>query len=156
MRAVPSKRPKARTAERVSTAYVQLLGGEDLVSPALSINPGALMFSENYEPGIVYGYRRIDGFERVDGRPAPSDASYWIINFTAGDNEPTVGDFIQGATSMATATLMSVVLTSGSWAGNNAVGYMVLTNVVGTFVNGEVLSLSNPLAFTSGFSGGFA
>lgn len=156
MRAVPSKRQKARTAERVSTEYIPLLGGEDLVTPQLSINPGALTFSTNYEPGLVYGYRRIDGVERCDGRPRPSDASYWIINFTAGDNEPEIGAFVQGNTSTATADLSAVVLSSGSWAGNDAVGYMVLTNVVGTFINGEVLSFSNPLAFSSGFSGGFA
>lgn len=156
MRAVPPKRPRARTAEQVKTSYVALSGGEDLVSPALSINPGALTFSENYEPGLVYGYRRVDGFERADGRPAPSDASYWIINFTAGDNAPEVGSTVQGATSGAIAELMSVTLTSGSWAGNDAAGYMVLTTVVGTFIDGEILSFANPLAFSSGFSGGFA
>ncbi len=156
MRQVPAKRARGRTAEPVRTLYVPLVGGEDQVSPAASINPGSLIFSENYEPGVVYGCRRIDGFERTDGRPAPSDASYWILNFTGGDNEPTVGAFVQGNTSMATATLQAVVLTSGSWAGNDAAGYMVLTNVSGTFLNGEAVSVSIPLAFTSGFSGGFA
>ena len=156
MRAVPSKRPKARTAERVKTAYVQLLGGEDLVSPALSINPGALMFSENYEPGIVYGYRRIDGFERTDGQPAPSEASYWVIGFENGDNEPSVGHTVIGATSAAQGTLLAVVVSSGSWAGNDAVGYLVLDAITGTFVNAETLQFSEPAAFSSGFSGGFA
>ena len=156
MRAVPSKRPKARTAEQVKTAYVQLLGGEDLVSPALSINPGALMFSENYEPGIVYGYRRIDGFERTDGQPAPSEASYWVIGFENGDNEPAVGHTVIGATSDALGTLLAVVVTSGAWATNNAVGYLVLDAITGTFVNAETLQFSEPAAFSSGFSGGFA
>lgn len=156
MRAVPSKRPKARTAERVETDYVILAGGEDLVSPALSIKPGALTFSMNYEPGIVYGYRRIDGFERSDGQPRPSDASYWVINFTGGTNEPELDHVVVGATSGALATLHFVVLTSGSWAGDDAAGYLVLASVSGTFVNGETLQFSEPAAFSSGFSGGFS
>lgn len=156
MRAVPSKRAKARTAEAVRTSFVPLAGGEDLVSPALSINPGALTFSENYEPGIVYGYRRVDGFERADGQPAPSDASYWIVTFTAGDNEPTVGATVIGGTSGAIGELLAVVVESGTWASNDAAGYLVLTGVSGTFANGEALQFSQPAAFSSGFSGGFA
>jgi hypothetical protein len=156
VRAVPPKRPRARTAEQVKTSYVALSGGEDLVSPALSINPGALMFSENYEPGIVYGYRRIDGFERSDGQPLPSDASYWIISFTAGDNEPSIGATVIGATSGATGALLAVVVSSGAWATNDAAGYLVLSVVSGTFANAETLQFSQPAAFSSGFSGGFA
>lgn len=153
---VPPKRARANTAEAVRTAYFPLIGGEDLISPALNLAPGALTFSKNYEPGLTQGYRRIDGFERTDGRPAPSDASYWILNFTAGDNEPTVGCTFTGGTSAASAELMSVTLTSGSWAGNDAAGYLVLTNVSGTFIDGEPLQYSVPASFTSGFSGGFA
>jgi hypothetical protein len=156
MRAVPSKRPKARTAERVRTEYIPLLGGEDQVSPALSIKPGALTFSENYEPGIVFGYRRIDGFERSDGQPKPSAASYWIIDFTTGTTEPPAGSRFFGGTSLAEADVLSVTLSSGSWGGGDAAGYIVLTNVSGTFINGETLSYSVPLAFSSGFTGGFA
>ena len=107
MRVVPSKRPKARTAERVDTEYIPLLGGEDLVSPALSINPGALMFSENYEPGLVYGYRRVDGFERTDGRPAPSDASYWALNYDALGTGFTVGETVTGTTSTASGEIVA-------------------------------------------------
>ncbi len=156
MRAVPSKRPKARTAEIVRGKYIPLMGGEDQVSPGPSINPGSLTFSENYEPGIVFGYRRIDGFERTDGRPRPSDASYWIINFTAGDNEPAVGDTVIGMTSGATGEILGVTVSSGSWAANDAAGFIVLTNIVGTFVDTELLRFSGPLSFSSGFSGGFA
>lgn len=156
MRTVPSKRPKGKTAERVETAFVPLVGGEDLVSPALSIKPGSLLFSDNYEPGIVYGYRRVDGFERADGQPSPSDATYWVIGFDAGDNEPTLGTIVIGGTSGALGSLLAVVVSSGSWAGNDAVGYLVLTAVSGTFVNNEALQFSQPAAFSSGFSGGFA
>jgi len=150
MRAVPSKRPKARTAESVQTAYVPLLGGEDLVSPALSINPGALMFSENYEPGIVYGYRRVDGFERADGRPRPSDASYWTLNFDGGSADFAVGDIITGGTSAATGEVLVVTVTSGTWGGGNAAGKLVLFNVSGTFQDNEAITAAGGAAVANG------
>lgn len=150
MRAVPSKRPKARTAEQVRTAYIPLLGGEDLVSPALSINPGALMFSENYEPGIVYGYRRIDGFERSDGRPRPSDASYWVLNFDAGSADFAVADIITGGTSGATGEVLVVTVTSGTWGGSDAAGKLILFNVSGTFQDNEAITAAGGAAVANG------
>jgi hypothetical protein len=150
MRAVPSKRPKARTAEHVNTAFIPLLGGEDLVSPALSINPGALTFSENYEPAIVYGYRRIDGFERADGRPRPSDASYWVLNFDAGSADFAVGDIITGGTSAATGEVLVVTVTSGTWGGGNAAGRLVLFNVSGTFQDNEAITAAGGAAVANG------
>lgn len=150
MRAVPSKRPKARTAEQVRTAYIPLLGGEDMVSPALSINPGALMFSENYEPGIVYGYRRIDGFERSDGRPRPSDASYWVLNFDAGSADFAVADIITGGTSGATGEVLVVTVTSGTWGGSNAAGKLILFNVSGTFQDNEAITAAGGAAVANG------
>lgn len=155
MRAVPPKRQRARTAEQVRTAYVALSGGEDLVSPALSINPGALTFSENYEPGLVYGYRRVDGFERADGRPVPSDATYVVIAFNNGSIEPAVEEAIVGVTSGATGIVLNVSVTSGSWAGGDAVGTLAIGKIVGTFINNEPLGILSG-GFNAGFSSGFA
>lgn len=150
MRAVPPKRPRARTAEQVKTAYVALSGGEDLVSPALSINPGALTFSENYEPGQVYGYRRIDGYERTDGRPAPSAASYWVLNFDAGSADFAATNIVTGGTSGATGEVLVVSVTSGTWGGGDAAGYLVLFNVVGTFQNNEAITATGAAAVVNG------
>jgi hypothetical protein len=155
VRAVPPKRPRARTAEQVKTSYVALSGGEDLVSPALSINPGALTFSENYEPGLVYGYRRVDGFERADGRPGPSDATYVVISFTGGSVEPAVDDGVVGMTSGATGIALAVTVTSGTWAGGDAAGTLAVGKVVGTFINNESLGILSG-GFNVGFSSGFA
>lgn len=55
------------------TAHFPLQGGLDLVTPPLAMPPGRMIAGENYEPHPA-GYRRIDGYERFDGRPAPSDA----------------------------------------------------------------------------------
>lgn len=150
MRAVPPKRPRARTAEAVRTSYIPLSGGEDQVSPAASIKPGALIFSENYEPGVVYGYRRIDGFERTDGRPRPSDASYWVLNFDAGSADFAVADIVTGGTSLATGEVLVVSVTSGTWAGGNAAGYLILFNVVGTFQDNEAITAAGAAAVANG------
>lgn len=61
----------------------------------------------------------------------------WLfVAFTSGSTEPTAdGDgtaVIWGDTSDATARLEYLVLTGGSWGGNDAAGYMLLSNWNGT------------------------
>jgi hypothetical protein len=55
------------------TDYFPLSGGENHSTPHLSIPPGELSASLNYEVHSEGGYRRVDGFERFDGQPSPSD-----------------------------------------------------------------------------------
>jgi hypothetical protein len=82
-----------------------LFGGLDLVTPPLVVPPGKVLSSKNYEPADEGGYRRITGYERYDGRPSPSDATYWILDFDAGTGtEPTPGNTIDGAISGASGT----------------------------------------------------
>ncbi len=58
---------------RVNTLFFPFKGGENLIDPVLEMNPGELINSLNYEcDASGGGYRRIDGFERFDGRTAPS------------------------------------------------------------------------------------
>jgi hypothetical protein len=57
----------------------RLAGGLDLVSPTTSIAPGVARESVNFEVEITGGYRRIAGYQRFDGRPAPNSAEYVII-----------------------------------------------------------------------------
>ena len=112
----------------------------------------------NYELLTKNGYRRIDGHERFDGQAKPSEASYWVLSFDTGSIvEPAVDATVIGATSGATGKIGLVVLTSGTWAGNNAAGYLVLFNVSGTFVDTEALSFTAANdGFNSGFSAGFS
>lgn len=119
-----------------------LAGGLDLTTPAATIKPGMVISSKNYEPSDEGGYRRLKGYERFDGMPSPSEASYWVIAFDAGTGtEPTPGDTIDGALSGASATLHLVVTESGSW-GVDAAGYLVLFELTGVFQDDETLEVA--------------
>ena len=124
------------------TQYYALGGGVDMVTPPITVNPGFARVSVNYEP-LEQGYMRIDGFERFDGQPKPSDASYWILDFDAGVAAINEGDIVTGQTSGATGeALIDAVLESGTYGGSDGVGYNVLVNLSGTFQNNENLQVS--------------
>lgn len=57
----------------MKTSYFQFSGGLNIDVPALSISPGQVIDCRNYEAARSGGYRRIDGYERYDGHPEPSD-----------------------------------------------------------------------------------
>jgi hypothetical protein len=101
--------------------YFPLGGGLDVVTPSLLLREGMLIAGDNYEPWIDGGYRRIAGYERFDGRPAPSDATFVWLTFedTTG---LTVGTALTGDTSSATGTVCAI-------SGNN----VAVTKVSGTF-----------------------
>lgn len=123
-------------------SYLPLEGGEDLVTPSVTVNPGRLRFSRNYECDHQGKYRRIDGYERFDGRPKPSDASYWILRFTDGGTEISEEDIVTGDTSSATGEALVVEVESGDWGVGDASGFIVLFNVSGTFEDDEDLTVS--------------
>ena len=110
--------------------YYPLGGGLDLVTPAIAIDPGKVIDAQNYEPAIGGGYRRIDGYERFDGRASPTAASYWILPcaLTSG---VFGGQTVTGATSGATGIVM------GSYP-----GYLVLARVAGTFAAAESMTVA--------------
>lgn len=114
----------------VQSAYYPMAGGLDLLTPAIAMNPGKLFDSQNYEPEISGGYRRIDGYERYDGRPSPSSASYWIVDIEQ-TGTITNGATITGATSGATGRVLGVFDS-----------VLVLGRVVGDFDIGENLQIS--------------
>lgn len=109
-----------------------------LTDPALSIPPGSLLYGKNYEVYPEGGYRRVDGFERFDGRLKPSESIYYILEFDNGQVEGLEGEPVRGATSGATATLIAdTVVESGSFDGDDAAGYMAIAILTGTFQIGE-------------------
>lgn len=117
---------------QVKADYYALQGGLDLVTPAISVSPGAALDAQNYEPYISGGYRRIDGYERFDGRQSPTSATYWILPFSQ-TGSVVVGDNIVGVTSGATAVVLAVFST-----------YLVLARVVGTFLStGEQIQVTH-------------
>ena len=61
------------------------------------------------------------------------------LAFTSGGTtEISVGDTLTGATGGATATVCCVTLTSGTWAGEDAAGELLIYGQVGTFESEEV------------------
>jgi hypothetical protein len=114
-------------------------GGLDLVTPKIAAKPGTLLACQNYECA-ERGTRRVDGYERFDGRLKPSDATYYYAPFTAGNLSITQGAVVTGATSAATGiAVATATVLSGSYGGSNAVGYLGIYVTSGTFQNGEGL-----------------
>ncbi len=64
------------------------------------------------------------------------------LGFDAGTTEIERGHTITGGTSGATAVVDQVTVASGSWAGNDAAGSLILKNITGTFANDENLQVS--------------
>lgn len=126
--------------QQISTTLLR--GGLNLVTPAIATPPGNCIAALNYEPEIR-GYSRMAGYERFDGRAKPSKASYWLINFDAGSAAITAGQTVTGATSGATGVaVIDGTLSSGSYGSGNAVGYLILYGVTGTFQDNENLQVS--------------
>lgn len=75
-------------------------------------------------------------FNATDGDLITTAFLAWIVPFSSGGtNEIQAGDTIIGATSGARARVRKVLLYSGSWAGGDAAGFLVLSegSLVGTF-----------------------
>jgi len=62
------------------------------------------------------------------------------LEFTSGSAVFTVGALLRGSDSDATGTVKSASLESGSWAAGDAAGYLILSNVSGTFQASEAIS----------------
>lgn len=130
--------------------YFPLIGGEDLITPSISVKPGRALLTQNYELDDQGRYRLITGYEAFDGRPSPSGASYWILNFDTGVVEIQDADTLTGAGG-ASGEVYDVVVSSGTWAGGDAAGYVVLFKVTGTYVDDETLSVgATPVAAANG------
>lgn len=116
--------------------YTLMSGGLDLVSGSVGAQPGRVAEALNFEQvfGKV-GYRRIDGYERFDGRPQPHLALYYVQEFNQGTAEIMVGDTLTGAT--AQAEVLGVELSSGSWAAGTAAGLAYVVLSAGDWVAGQ-------------------
>lgn len=137
------------------TEYFPFAGGLNLETPALSIRKGELIGCQNYEAALEGGYRRIDGFERFDGHPLASEGVYHIVPFVSGEHPVQAGDQIVGGISGAVGVIADIVIESGGWPTNNAIGYFVVYVSSGAFVSDELLTIYTSAAFSSGFNSGF-
>jgi hypothetical protein len=122
-------------ARNTRTRYFPLGGGVDVVSPALSIPPGRALTLINYEPWYNGGYRSLDGYERYDGRPKPSDATFigFDVSTVAG---LSLGDTVTGGTSGATGVVCGIWDDDGTYGADA----LAVTKVTGTFDEGETLT----------------
>ncbi|RMD93746.1 MAG: hypothetical protein D6811_04305 [Alphaproteobacteria bacterium] len=120
-----------------------ITGGLDLVSPPISVAPERCIAVRNYEV-TDQGVARCQGYERFDGQTAPSAATYAVLNFDGGSGAISAGDTVTGATSGATGVaLYDASVSSGSWAGGDAAGFLVLYKVSGTFQDNENLQVAS-------------
>lgn len=115
---------------KVVSQYYAMRGGLDQLTPAIAVDPGMLLDCQNYEPEISGGYRRLDGYERFDGQPSPTSATYWQVAITRTGNI-FAGQTITGLTSGATGRVLQASDTS-----------LVLGRVSGTFVTGEDMQIA--------------
>jgi len=161
-----------RTA--VGSQYFPFAGGLNLITPALSLEPGECISANNFEVDIRGRYRRLDGYERDDGTGLPSAITYYRIPFTVGTARdsvfdsaygiafdlqiPRVGSTIKGETSGALGqvlivTVETIVTDAGAFIDGDAEGYIYFTITSGTLQDGETIYfLNSDSAFGAGFN----
>jgi hypothetical protein len=136
------------------TQFFGLRGGLNLVTPAIELPAGHCIAALNYEPS-ERGYSRVGGYERYSGKPKPSEATYAILRFADGVTQVEGGEIVVGGTSAATATAVRHgVLEGGAYANSDAAGYLVLTNISGTFQAGEDFEVEEAVVAT--YEGSYA
>ena len=109
-------------------ALTPFAGGLDTETTGWRVPPGRLRDAINYELAIEGGYRDVKGYERFDGRPKPSDASFTILDVTV-TGSIVVADTVTGVTSTATGLVIAIA----TYPNDPAQTYLVLTKVTGTF-----------------------
>lgn len=121
----------ASSLPQVQYDLIRLSGGLDQVTPTLSLPPGVMRRAANFECSISGGYTRIAGYERFDGRPAPSAALYTIIGVNL-ISAVAVGNIIVGNDSAATAKIIAIPDETS----------VLVTRQTGNFVTNEVIRVS--------------
>ncbi len=130
--------------------YTPLEGGLDLDSSAMSVKAGRMLICQNFEQVFgKQGYRKIDGYERMDGRPEPHKATYYVQRFDQGSAIINVGDTVTGAS--ASGKVLFVELESGTWSGT-AAGRLILGSMSGLFVDNENILVGSLKAKADGVS----
>ena len=121
---------------------IALGGGLDLITPYMNLAPGVVRSAVNFECSPTGGYTRVAGYERFDGRPAPSSASILLLTVTANSLPAALAQTVTGAVSGATGILIAVTAT-----------YFVLAGVTGTFNGTEGLLIGgSTVATQAGFA----
>jgi hypothetical protein len=89
---------------------------------------------QNAEPGFSKGYKYPDGFEAIDGRPAPSGQAF--IGFRVTDAKDLVlGQLITGVPSGASGKIIGIELN----ADDSKADHIGVTKITGTFALDDVI-----------------
>jgi len=156
---VPPVWVEAEATERVLHAYAALRhSGSESVSPkTISDTSGSAYVADTYNDGDqyidLYGVESLPLYDfwlcldespadvryvvrRAGSRVYLADTSEWMeVEFDGGSTEPVIGATV--SVDSATGTLEAVSLESGSWAGGDAAGIMVVSRATGLFSVGQ-------------------
>lgn len=132
---------QAIASVKVESGYIKLIGGLDTMTPPYERAPGLVLSAQNVEANITGGYTTTEGYERYDGRPAPSAATYKVISASIYGTA-NIGDTITGLTSGATGVIIAIPAIDVD-------GSFVLTKITGAFVTGEYLQIAAVTVATS-------
>lgn len=88
--------------------YVPLRGGLTLSSSPLDVYAGAIKDSLNWFEDIQGGYTTVGGYERFDGKLAPSDDTYYFARFDSWDTKVT--NIVDNTTIIVDSTITMRVL----------------------------------------------
>jgi hypothetical protein len=123
---------RVKSMTRTADAY-QFNGGLNIMDSTSVVKPGELLGCLNYEPGVRGGYRRWDGYERMDGHPSPSLTSFMSVGVGVGF-APPVGATLTESGSGATGQVCYV---------DSINNVIVATNISGSFIgNGSTITAS--------------
>lgn len=116
----------------MDTEVVSFRGGWDTITPVIAAAPGIIRDGVNFDVAATDagGYTRIPGYERFDGRPSPSAATFSLIQVALFQNVPTVGQTLTGFTSGATGVIIAI-----------GANYIAVTKLTGAFTNTEVVKV---------------
>lgn len=110
---------------KVEYDLLRLEGGLDLLTPSLALAPGYVRDAQNFEVSVNSGYTRIPGYERYDGRTAPSAATWGALVLGSIANV-AIGDTVN--VGVNTAIVIAITGTT-----------LVYTRQVGSFSIGNVV-----------------
>jgi len=111
---------------------IQLVGGMDQTTPSMALKPGMCRDALNYEVSISGGYSRIGGYERYDGSPSPSSATFTVLPVTV-TGAATIGFYLVDDVDDGFGVIEAI----GS-------DYIVISLVTGTFNVGDPLIVQDP------------
>lgn len=111
----------------VIPGYIKLIGGLDEVTPPYERAPGLCRTAQNFEADINGGYVTVEGYERFDGRAAPSAATYTWLPCT-GITGGAVGNTLTGAGG-ATGYIIAVTAAGFAVTQRNATAYVAGENL---------------------------